>query len=84
VIRVDYPPRPDQARVQSLIREVIAAHPQDYAPPGDWQANAVYALQKLAPENQRGMLDVLFAGSKGTQDGSATGAAEGERWLGEL
>ena len=60
VMRVDYPPRPEQERVQSLIREVIAAHPTDYEPAGDWQANAVHALQKLVPPAQRGMLDQLF------------------------
>jgi hypothetical protein len=60
VMRVDYPPRPDQARVQSLVQEVIATHPADYEPAGDWQANAVQVLQKLVPPKQRGMLDQLF------------------------
>jgi hypothetical protein len=50
----------DPARVQALIREVIAVHPQDYASPNGWQGQAVAALVDLVPFAYRQMLSELF------------------------
>lgn len=47
-------------RVRDLIREVIAAHPQDYAPQNGWQEAAVGALADLVPFAYRSMLSELF------------------------
>lgn len=48
--------RADPARVQALIREVIAAHPADYAPAEGWQARTVQALSGIVEERYQGML----------------------------
>ncbi len=50
----------DPGRVQDLIREVIAAHPEDYAPAGGWQEQAVAALVELVPFAYQQMLSELF------------------------
>ena len=59
--------------MQALIREVIAAHPEDYARPDGWQEQAVAALVELVPLAYRQMLSELFiptdgggAGERGT------------------
>jgi len=42
--------RSNPARVQALIREVIAAHPDEYASAEGWQERAVDALTQIVPE----------------------------------
>jgi hypothetical protein len=55
------PLRPgDPGRVQAFIREVIAAHPEDYAPAEGWQGRAVAALVELVPLAYRQLLSELF------------------------
>ena len=48
-------------RVQRLVREVIAAHPDDYVSPDGWQENAVRALQGLleSPAHQQLLSELL-------------------------
>jgi hypothetical protein len=41
LVKVPFIPPADPKRVQGIIREVITAHPKDYASPDDWQAQAV-------------------------------------------
>ncbi len=48
-------------RVQAVIREVIAAHPEDYAQPEDWQEQAVAAISNLVPRKHRPLLSELLA-----------------------
>ncbi len=55
----------DPARVQSLIREVIAAHLQDYAPADGWQERAVAALVDLVPFAYQQLLSELFVPTDG-------------------
>ena len=55
----------DPGRVQALIREVIAAHPQDYARPDGWQEQAVAALADLVPFAYRQLLSELFVPTDG-------------------
>jgi len=57
----------EPARVQALIREVISAHPGDYASPDGWQEQAVAALVDLVPVSYRQLLSELFVptGAKG-------------------
>jgi hypothetical protein len=67
-----HPGEPEQ--VQALIREVIAAHPQDYAPAEGWQEQAVSALVELVPFAYQQMLSELFVPTGGP--GAAQGAPE--------
>jgi hypothetical protein len=53
-------PRADPQRVGAFIREVIAAHPGDYAPADGWQEQAVQALQEIVPYSYRGLLSELL------------------------
>ena len=59
-VRIKPLPRADPARVQALIREVIAAHPDDYAPGDGWQDNVVRAMEGIVPHTARGLLDKLL------------------------
>jgi len=43
------------------VREVIAAHPADYASPEGWQENAVRALQGMVPPTHQHLLSELLA-----------------------
>jgi hypothetical protein len=56
-------PGADAQRTQAFIREVIVAHPQDYASPDGWQEQAVRALTGLVPPKFRGLLSELLAPS---------------------
>lgn len=47
-------------RVQAIIREVIAAHPEDYAQSEDWQEQAVAAITNLVPRKLRPLLSELL------------------------
>ena len=62
VIRVDYPPQADQKKIHDLIREVIKAHPDDYAPQTDWQGIAVDTLVRMVLEQQQWVLSLIFDG----------------------
>ena len=53
----------DPQQIQSLVRDVIAAHPEDYASPDGWQERAVRALTGLVPPNRRGLLSELLTPS---------------------
>jgi len=50
--------------VQALIREVIAAHPEDYARPDGWQEQVVAALVELVPLAYWQMLSELFVSTE--------------------
>jgi hypothetical protein len=56
-------PGADAQRTQTFIREVITAHPQDYASPDGWQEQAVRALTGLVPPKFRGLLSELLTPS---------------------
>jgi hypothetical protein len=51
--------RADPERVQQVIREVIAAHREDYAPGEGWQRDVVQAMKGLVPKSVRGLLGKL-------------------------
>jgi hypothetical protein len=53
--------RSDPERVETLIREVIAAHPEDYAHAEFWQESAVKTLQAMIPPAYRAMLSPMFS-----------------------
>jgi len=52
--------RADSARVEALMREIIAAHPEDYASGEGWQDQVVRAMEGLAPHTARGLLGKLL------------------------
>ena len=55
--RIEPLARANPVRVQALIREVIAAHPSDYAPAQGWQERSVKALSSIIEEERyQGML----------------------------
>ena len=43
-----------------MIREVIAAHPQDYCGRGVWQGDIVSLLRSMLPPGMAKMLDLAF------------------------
>jgi len=61
MVSVDPLTRSDPVRVQRMVREVIAAHPDDYVSPDGWQENAVRALQGLleSPAHQQLLSELL-------------------------
>lgn len=59
-IRIEPLPRAEPTRVQALIREVIAAHPDDYAPGDGWQDNVLRAMEGIVPHTARGLLNKLL------------------------
>ncbi|MBC8503345.1 MAG: hypothetical protein H8D34_00675 [Chloroflexi bacterium] len=60
LVKVQHIAPTDPQRVQGIIREVIAAHPEDYASPDDWQAQAVEAMKGLVPYSFQGLLSELL------------------------
>jgi hypothetical protein len=55
--------RPDPARVQALIREVIGAHPDDYVSGDGWQEQSVNMLKNMiSSPTYQGYLSELFRG----------------------
>lgn len=63
--------RGNPARVQALIREVIAAHPEEYASAEGWQERAVDALTQIVPEEYL----TILGRKKKSQAGSGKAAA---------
>ena len=60
LIKIEPLPRADSAQVEALIREIIAAHPEDYASGDGWQDNVVRAMEGIVPHTARGLLDKLL------------------------
>jgi len=60
LIRIEPLPRADSAQVAALMREIIAAHPEDYAAGDGWQDNVVRAMAGIVPHTARGLLDKLL------------------------
>ncbi len=53
--------KPNPVAIQALIREVIAAHPEDYVLPEETAENAVSALVQMIPKSQQGLLSITLA-----------------------
>ncbi|MBC8506961.1 MAG: hypothetical protein H8D34_19025 [Chloroflexi bacterium] len=79
LVKVHHIAPTDPKRVQGIIREVIAAHPDDYASPDDWQAQAVEAMKGLVPYSFQGLLSELLTPEgkvvARTQEGGSEGKA---------
>lgn len=52
--------RANSERVQALIREVIAAHPEDYVPAEGWQARSVAAMNELVSAPYKALLEKVM------------------------
>jgi hypothetical protein len=50
--------------VQQVIRDVVAAHPEDYKPVDDWQATAIRAIKEMIPESQMKLLNQVLRPSE--------------------
>ena len=59
LVRIEPLVRADPERVQRVIREVITAHREDYAPGEGWQRDVVQAMKGLVPKSVRGLLGKL-------------------------
>ncbi|NUM46605.1 MAG: type IV secretory system conjugative DNA transfer family protein [Anaerolineales bacterium] len=62
----------DLARVQAVIREVIAQHSEDYAPAEGWQEAVVKAMKGLLPPAVWGLLDPLLGRKKSGEEKGKT------------
>ncbi len=60
--------RADQGRVNTLIDEVIAAHPDEYFAADNWQARAVQVLKGGLPPTLAGLLDELLGARQERQE----------------
>jgi hypothetical protein len=60
LIEIEPLARADPSRVGALIREVIEAHPDDYASGQGCQENVVRTMEGIVPYAARGLLDQLF------------------------
>lgn len=61
LLQVEPLKRPKSADVERIIREVIAAHPNDYVlDTGLWQFNVIDALKSMIPENLHFLFDLAY------------------------
>jgi hypothetical protein len=74
LLRADPLPTTDRPRVERFIREVIAAHPEDYLPAESWQEATVGALTEMVPPAQQRLLSELFA--PGEEPGQSSQSVE--------
>jgi hypothetical protein len=51
----------DPDHVQQVIRDVIAAHPEDYKQVGDWEKSAIKAIKQMIPQAQWNLLNQVFS-----------------------
>ena len=68
MVTIDPLPRANPERVQSLIREVIDAHPESYAPADGWQDNMVRTMEGIVPVASPGLLNKLLAPNPDIED----------------
>jgi hypothetical protein len=60
LIAIEPLPRAAPERVRAIIREVITAHPDIYAPGDGWQESVVRTMEGIVPYTARGLLDKLL------------------------
>jgi hypothetical protein len=57
LVRIPHVGSSNPDHVQQVIRDVIAAHPEDYKQVGDWEESAIQAIKQMIPESQWKFLD---------------------------
>ena len=75
MVTIDPLPRANPERVQSLIREVIDAHPESYAPADGWQDDMVRTMEGIVPLASRGLLNKLLAPNPDIEDTEYPGSS---------
>ena len=60
LIRIPHVGSSDPDHVQQVIRDVIAAHPEDYKQVGDWEKTAIKAIKQMIPESQMNLLNQVL------------------------
>jgi hypothetical protein len=60
LVRIPHVGSSDPDHVQKVIRDVIAAHPEDYRPVGDWEETAIKAIKQMIPEAQMKLLNQVL------------------------
>ena len=57
LVRIPHVGSSNPDHVQQVIRDVIAAHPEDYKQVGDWEKSAIKAIKQMIPESQMEALE---------------------------
>jgi hypothetical protein len=57
LVRIPHVGSNNPDHVQQVIRDVIAAHPEDYKQVGDWEKSAIKAIKQMIPESQWNLLN---------------------------
>jgi hypothetical protein len=57
LVRIHHVGSNNPDHVQQVIRDVIAAHPEDYKQVGDWEKSAIKAIKQMIPESQWNLLN---------------------------
>jgi hypothetical protein len=60
LVRIPHVGSSDSDHVQKVIRDVIAAHPEDYRPVGDWEKTAIKAIKQMIPEAHMKLLNQVL------------------------
>jgi hypothetical protein len=60
LVRIPHVGSSDPDHVQQVIRDVIAAHPEDYRPVGDWEKTAIKAIKQMIPEAHMKLLNQVL------------------------
>src|SRR6266545_2620406 len=60
LVRIPHVGTNNPQHVQQVIRDVIAAHPEDYKHVGDWEKSAIKAIKQMIPESQWNLLNQVF------------------------
>jgi hypothetical protein len=61
LVRIPHVGSSDPDHVQQVIREVIAAHPEDYKQAGDWEESAIKAIKQMIPQSQWNLLNQVLS-----------------------
>ena len=57
LVRIPHVGSNNPDHVQQVIRDVIAAHPEDYKQVGDWEQSAIKAIKQMIPKSQWNLLN---------------------------
>lgn len=57
LVRIPHVGSNNPDHVQQVIRDVIAAHPEDYKQAGDWEKSAIKAIKQMIPASQWNLLN---------------------------
>src|SRR6266540_3153427 len=60
LVRIPHVGSNNPDHVQQVIRDVIAAHPEDYRPVGDWEKTAIKAIKQMIPEAHMKLLNQVL------------------------